>query len=82
MGIDLGGLADKAKDLVNEHGDKIEEGVEKAGEFAKTKFGHGEQIDQVIDKVKDLVPGEYGDDVPRGEPLQGEHQQGDGRQQG
>lgn len=76
MGIDLGGLADKAKNLVNEHGDKIEEGVEKAGEFAKTKFGHGEQIDQVVDKVKDFVPGEYGD-AP-----QGENRQGDGQQQG
>jgi hypothetical protein len=56
MGIDFGGLADKAKDLVNQHGDKIEDGVEKAGEFAKQKFGHEQQIDSVVDKIQDMIP--------------------------
>jgi hypothetical protein len=56
MGINFDELKKKAQDLVNEHGDKIEQGVEKAGEFAKGKFGHGEQVDAAVDKVKDLIP--------------------------
>lgn len=56
MGIDLGGLADKAKDLAEQHGDKIEQGVEKAGEFAKGRFGHEEQVDSVVDKIQDAIP--------------------------
>jgi MT0933-like antitoxin protein len=56
MGIDFGGLADKAKGLLNEHGDKIEDGVEKAGEFAKKKFGHEQQVDSVVDKIQDMIP--------------------------
>ena len=56
MGIDFGGLADKAKGLVEEHGDKIEQGVEKAGDFAKERFGHEEQVDGVVDKIQDAIP--------------------------
>jgi hypothetical protein len=56
MGIDFGGLADKAKDLLNEHGDKVEDGIEKAGGFAKQKFGHEQQIDSVVDKIQDMIP--------------------------
>lgn len=56
MGIDLGGLADKAKDLAEQHGDKIGQGVEKAGEFVKDRFGHDEQVDGVVDKIQDAVP--------------------------
>jgi hypothetical protein len=56
MGIDFGGLADKAKDLVNEHGDKIEDGLDKVGDFAKQKFGHEEQIDSAVDKLQDMIP--------------------------
>ena len=56
MGIDLGGLADKAKDLAEQHGDKIEQGVEKAGELVKGRFGHEEQVDGVVDKIQDALP--------------------------
>jgi hypothetical protein len=56
MGINFDELKNKAQDLVNEHGDKIEDGLEKAGEFAKGKFGHEQQIDTVVDKAKDLIP--------------------------
>lgn len=56
MGIDFGGLADKAKGLVEEHGDKIEQGVEKAGDFAKDRFGHEEQVDGVVGKIQDAIP--------------------------
>lgn len=56
MGIDFEGLKNKAEDLLEEHGDKIEQGVEKVGEFAKDKFGHDETVDKVVDKVQDLIP--------------------------
>ncbi|MPZ85214.1 MAG: antitoxin [Actinophytocola sp.] len=56
MGIDFDDLKNKAQDLVEEHGDKIEGGVEKAGDFAKKRFGHAEQVDQVVDKIQDAIP--------------------------
>ena len=56
MGIDFDGLKKKAEDLLEEHGDKIEQGVEKAGEFAKDKFGHDETVDKVVDKIQDMIP--------------------------
>lgn len=56
MGIDFDALKNKAADLVEEHGDKIESGVEKAGEFAKNKFGHEEQVDNVVDKIQGAIP--------------------------
>jgi hypothetical protein len=56
MGIDFNELKNKAADLVEEHGDKIEQGVEKAGEFAKSKFGHDEQVDGVVNKVQEMIP--------------------------
>jgi hypothetical protein len=61
MGIDLGGLKDKAEDLLEQHGEKIEQGVEKAGEFAKSKFGHDETVDKVVDKIQDLIPDKKAD---------------------
>ncbi|MGQ0839699.1 antitoxin [Actinokineospora sp.] len=61
MGIDFNELKNKAEGLVEQHGDKIEEGVEKAGEFAKSKFGHADTVDKVVDKIQDLIPGEHGD---------------------
>jgi hypothetical protein len=54
--MDIGNLAGKAGDLVNEHGAAIEDAAEKVGEFVKDKFGHAEQVDMVVDKVKDLIP--------------------------
>jgi hypothetical protein len=27
-----------------------------AGEFAKKKFGHEQQIDSVVDKIQDMIP--------------------------
>jgi hypothetical protein len=64
MGINFDELKNKAQDLVNEHGDKIEDGLEKAGEFAKKQFGHEQQVDAVVGKVKDLIPDkpQQGDD--------------------
>jgi hypothetical protein len=63
MGINFDELKNKAQDLVEQHGDKIEDGIEKAGEFAKQKFGHEQQIDSVVNKAKDMIP-----DEPKADP--------------
>jgi hypothetical protein len=55
--MDFDSLKDKAEDLVKEHGDKIEDGIDKAGELAEKKFGHEEQIEAGVDKLKGLIPG-------------------------
>jgi hypothetical protein len=56
VGINFDDLKNKASDLVEKHGEKIEEGVEKAGELAKKKFGHDEQVDKVVDKIQGAIP--------------------------
>jgi hypothetical protein len=56
MGIDFDNLKNKAEDLLKDHGDKVEQGVEKAGDFAKRKFGHEETVDKVVDKIQDMIP--------------------------
>ena len=56
MGINFDELKNKAQDLVKEHGDKIEDGVAKAGEFAKKRFGHDEQVDKVVDRIQGVIP--------------------------
>lgn len=57
-------MKDKAEDLVNEHGDKVSEGVDKAGEFADEKTGgkYSEHIDQGTDRAKDGLDGLDGQD--------------------
>jgi hypothetical protein len=67
MGINFDDLKNKAQNLVKEHGDKIEQGVEKAGEMAKKKFGHADQVDKVVDKVQDAIPDKPGTHKPAGE---------------
>lgn len=46
---------DDIKHKVAEQKDKVEEGLEKAGDFVKDKFGHDDQVDTGIDKAKDAV---------------------------
>lgn len=73
MGInfDFDELKNKAQDALREHGGKIEQGLDKAGEFAKSKLsGRDDQIDGGIEKAKDLL-GKFGDkpgDKPEPEP--------------
>lgn len=56
MGIDFNELRNKAEGILEQHGDKIEQGVEKAGEFAKGKLGHDETVDRAVDKIQELIP--------------------------
>jgi MT0933-like antitoxin protein len=54
MGLDE--LKDKAEGFIRDHAEQIEDGVEKAGDFAKSKLGHDEQVDKAVDKINDVLP--------------------------
>lgn len=50
------GFMDKAKELLNQHDDKVDQALDKAGEMAKERFaGHDEQIDQGVDKLQEMT---------------------------
>lgn len=51
----MGGFLDKAKDAAEQHDDKVDQGLEKAGDVAdqKTGGGHGEQIDRGVDAAQE-----------------------------
>lgn len=69
--VDFGGLADKAKDALGEHGDKVEQGLDKAAEFAKSKFeGQSDTIDSVVDKAKGFIGQQEGQEEGQEEPGQ------------
>jgi hypothetical protein len=56
--MDFKNLAAKAGELLDQHGDKVEDAVGKAGDFAKSKIdGHDNLIDTVVQKTKDAIPG-------------------------
>jgi hypothetical protein len=56
MGIDFDGLKNKAQDALKEHGDKIDRGLDKAADFAKSKVaGHDSKIDGAAGKAKELL---------------------------
>ena len=47
----MGGFMDKAREMAEEHDDKVDEGLERAGEFADERTGdrYSEQIDRGVD---------------------------------
>ncbi|HEY5784235.1 MAG TPA: antitoxin [Microlunatus sp.] len=51
------GIFDKAKDLLNEHNDKVDQGIDKAAELIDQKTGgqHTEQIDQAAEQAKQTM---------------------------
>lgn len=49
----LGDSIDKLKDMAGQHGDKVKEGLDKAGQFVDDKTNH-EHTDQ-IDKGREAV---------------------------
>ena len=57
-------LKDKATEAVDEHGDKIGEGLDKAADFADDKTGgqYGDKIDQGTDMAKDQLDNLDGQD--------------------
>lgn len=65
-------LKGKAKDMVDSHGNKVGEGIDKGASIADSKTGgtHGSQISQGADRLKDGLDGLDGqdDDIPNTRP--------------
>ena len=57
----LGMSKDKADDLARQHGDKIDQGLDKAGDTMDKKTGgkYGDKIDSGVEKAKGAVD-DYG----------------------
>lgn len=57
-------IKDKAKGLVEGHGDQVDQGVDRAGDIADERTGgaHGEQIEQGEQKLRDGLDGLDGQD--------------------
>lgn len=55
---------EKLKDAVDSQGDKIAQGLDKAGDLVDDKTGgkHGDKIDSAVDKAKDALDGLDGKD--------------------
>jgi hypothetical protein len=58
----LGMSKGKADDMVRQHGDKIDEGMDKAGHAVDSKTGgkYSDRIDSGVDKAKDAAH-DYGE---------------------
>jgi ElaB/YqjD/DUF883 family membrane-anchored ribosome-binding protein len=59
MGImdSIKNLFGKGADAAAEHKDKVKDGIDKAGDFAKDKVGdeHADKVDKGVDAAKDAV---------------------------
>jgi hypothetical protein len=55
IGDKFDAIKDKAKEALGQHGDKVDQGVDKAGDFADEKTGgkYSDQIDQGGQKAKE-----------------------------
>ena len=60
------GIFDKAKDLLNEHNEQVDQGIEKLADIIDEKTGHqhSQQIDQATQQAKDAIDDASGH--PRG----------------
>ena len=50
-------MFDKAKDLLGEHADKVDEGIEKLGDLVDTKTGgeHADKVNTAQEKLKEQL---------------------------
>jgi hypothetical protein len=72
---------EKLRELLHQHDDKVDQGLDKAGEMAKTKVqGHDQQIDQGVDKLQQMTgDGDTTEQKPPGEAPPGSPRQGAAR---
>lgn len=51
--VDMGGFADKAKNLADQHPDKVQQGIDRGGDAVDDRTGnkHEGQVDQAQEKV-------------------------------
>jgi hypothetical protein len=57
--VDIDKLKDKAKEMAGQHPDQVNQGIDKAREFADEKTGqeHSDQLQQGADKLKQSMGG-------------------------
>ena len=55
--VDFNALGGQAGELIGQNAEQIEAAAEQLGETIKEKYGHEEQVDMAIDKLKDVIPG-------------------------
>lgn len=56
MGMNFDELKKKAQEALGQNAGKIEQGIDRASGFAKSKLGqHADKIDNVAGKAKDLL---------------------------
>ncbi len=60
------GIFDKAKDLLNEHGDKLAPGVDKAGDMLDEKTGgkYAGQVDKGQELARERLAKQDGEPLP------------------
>ena len=62
---------DKAKEMIDQHDEQVDQALDKAGELAKDKFaGHDAQIDGLIDQAQRTGAGDTTQAPPAGAPQQ------------
>lgn len=48
------GFLDDAQNMINEHGEQVDQGLDEADKLAKSRFaGHDEQIDGLVNEAKE-----------------------------
>lgn len=68
---------DKAKDMLSRHDDKVDQGLDKAGEAAKGRFaGHEDKVDGLVDRAQGMTGA--GDTTHAAPPEAAPDQQADG----
>ncbi len=63
--MSIGGFADKAREMAEQHPEQVDQGIEKAGDAVDERTGgqHAEQVDRAQDAVADRFGG--GDAQPQ-----------------
>ncbi len=57
--MSIGGFADKARDLAEQHPEQVDQGIDRAGDAVDERTGgqHAEQVDRAQDAVQDRLGG-------------------------
>lgn len=60
------GIFDKAKDVLNQHPDKVDQGLDRVADIADQRTGgkHAEQIDKGVDVARDKLDDVLRKDTP------------------
>jgi hypothetical protein len=50
-------IKNKASELLEEHHETVDAGIDRAAEFVAGRFGHEDQVKSVAEQAKDILPG-------------------------